>query len=252
MMPAHHLHSCPLSTAPQTFHPERSLATSKANRQTQSKDPAPVGDTAGDGTISPFGAWVALILAGLALVATPSLGQVYRRFPGTKSELVSPDGRYILQSVDHDEEPYHSIVLKNETSGKTRKICDYERRVSVVWSADSSHFALNNYAGSDYTETNILAVDETVPKIDVQNEILRHDRLLRERVTLVGWGHDYFGVVRWLDPERVVVHHWGHNDDPPLGDFCVCYVYRLGGSVRKCLHQPRASYLEGLCWKTTP
>jgi hypothetical protein len=119
-----------------------------------------------------------------------------------------------------------------------------------VWSPDSRHFALNDYGGSDFTETAILSVDETVPKIDVQDEILRQDE--RERVTLVGFGRDYFGVARWLDARRVVVHHWGHNDEPPLGSFCVCYVYVLGGSVQKCLRQPRGSELEDLCGRTMP
>jgi len=188
----------------------------------------------------------------LLAAATASFSQTSRRFPGKKSEITSPDGRWVLQDVDRDQEPNHSIFLKSIATGKTRKVCDYGRGASIVWSPDSRRFAINDYAGSDFTETSILSVDETVPKIDVQDEILRYDRSLRERVTLVGWGHDYFGVVRWLDAQKTVVHHWGHNDEPPLGDFCVCYVYILGVSVQKCAHQPKGLDLEELCDRSAP
>lgn len=226
---------------------------SEANRQTKSKDLMLVGRIQGNNRSSDGAPWVILILLlFLSLIPTAFFAQTARKFPGTKSELASPDKRWVLQDIDRDQEPNHSIFLKDTTTGKTRKICDYERSASVVWSPDSRHFALNDYAGSNFSETSVLSVDETVPKIDVQDEILDQDERLRERITLVGLGHDYFGVVRWLDAHRVVVHHWGHNDEPPLGDFCACYVYTLGGTVQKCAHEPKASDLEGLCSKTTP
>jgi hypothetical protein len=194
-----------------------------------------------------------ILLMFLLAATTASFSQSSTRFPGKKSELTSPDGRWVLQDVDRDQEPNHSIFLKDRTNGKTRKICDYERGVGLVWSTDSRHFALNNYAGSDFTETSILSVDERTPAIDVQDGILRHDIRLRERVTLVGWDHDYFGVARWLDKEHVVVHHWGHATDLNSTSriFCECYIYALNGEAQKCDRQPK--HPEGdFCETSTP
>jgi hypothetical protein len=188
------------------------------------------------------------LLVSFLLLSVVSFGQTQtgRRFPGKKPELASPDGRWVLQNVDRDQEPHHSIFLKDKTTGKTRKICDYGRSASVIWSPDSRHFALNDYAGSNYAEASIITVDETRPTIKLQ------DVILDKYGAATDWGHEYFGTVRWLDAQRVVIHDWGHKDEPPLGDSCVCYVYALGGSVRKCAHQPKGSDLEQLCWKTTP
>lgn len=194
--------------------PERSLAMSEAIRQTQSKDPVFAGAIGDDTRRSHTNAWTTSILITLLLLLAVASFSQTGRFPGKKSELTSSDGRWVLQDVNRNQGPKHSIFLKDRTGRKTRKICDYERSVGLVWSPDSRRFAMNDYAGSNYTEVGIYSVDESAPKIDLQKEILDQDKRLRERVKLVGFGHDYFGVARWLDAQRVVVHDWGHNDEP--------------------------------------
>jgi hypothetical protein len=132
-----------------------------------------------------------------------------------------------------------------------RKIYDYGRSASVVWAPDSRHFAVNDYAGSNVADAYIVDVNEKVPRIDVTEEIVRHDSDLSQRVKLVGWDHDYFGVSRWLDERRVVVHHWGHGGSQPTA-FCVCYIYTVSGSAEKCARQPRGSDPEERCAEITP
>jgi hypothetical protein len=196
---------------------------------------------------------ISLFLIVTAVVfACQSSAQTSARFPGSKSHLVSPDGHYVIHNVDREQEPQHAIFLKDKTTGSSRKVYEYGRGASVVWSPDSRHFAINDHAGSDYTETSIFSVNELDQKIDAQDAIFRFDKRMQNRVTLVGWGHDYFGVVRWLDAERVMVRHWGHNDEPPLGSFCDCYIVTLQGSVAKCAHQPKSDDPEGICRNTTP
>src|SRR5208282_2683124 len=102
----------------------------------------------------------------IVALATPALSQISRNFPDKKSEITSPDGRYLVQNVDHHEEYRHVLFLKNKTTGKTRQVYEYTRGASVVWSPDSRHFAIDDGTGSDCTETKILSVDETVPEID--------------------------------------------------------------------------------------
>jgi len=219
---------------------------SEANCQTQSKDLVFAGATGGDARRSRTKACtISILMMSFLLLSVVSFSPTARRFPGNKSELTSPDRHWTLQNVDRDQEPHHSILLKDNTTGKTRKICDYNRSATVIWSPDSRHFALNDNAGSNYAEASIVAVDEAGPMIKLQDAILNKNNAAEG-------GHEYFGAVRWLDARRLVIHNWGHNDEPPLGEHCVCYVYMLAGSLQKCADQPNGSDIEGLCRKTTP
>jgi hypothetical protein len=195
---------------------------------------------------------VPTVVLVLLFVTQTLSAQTSAKFPGPKSELTSPDRHYVIHNVDRVRGTQHMIFLENEATGLSRRIYEYGRGVGVVWSPDSLHVAINDYAGSNFTETHIFPVNESDPKLDVEDAIVRFDKRMQQRVKLVGWGHDYFGVVRWLDAERVVVRHWGHNDEPPLGAFCDCYIVTLQGSVTKCAHQPKSDDLEGYCGRTTP
>jgi len=220
---------------------------SEAHRQTQSKDPGPACTTTGTARNSPIAARVAMTLAGLIVLFTLTApAQISRNFPGLKSEIGSPDGRFVIQNVDHNDDRQHFLLLKDETTGKSREVYEYGRNATVAWSPDSRYFAINDYAGSNFTETYIFSIDETTPKINVQDELLHKGKVIPTG------GHDYFGVVRWLDGQRVVIHHWGHSDDPPAKAFCECYLYTLHGSVVKCSHQPKSDDPERLCGNITP
>jgi len=214
---------------------------SEANRQTQSKDPYHLRTACidvGHSRRSPLNLY---IMSLIVVLAVPALSQVSRTFPDKKSEITSPDGRYLLQDVDHNQE-YRVLFLKSMTTGKARQIYKYTRNASVVWSPDSRHFAIDDAAGSDYTETKILSVDETVPEIDVQQEI-------RDKMDVPSGHHEYFYVAYWIDARRVVVYHWGYGGEDPNG-FCECYVYRLNGRVYKCARQPKDS--DSVCERAIP
>jgi hypothetical protein len=224
--------SAKLSDIPNVCHPERSLGISEANRQTKSKDPMAAGTKCGDARCSHRNVWPSSILLTFFLVwSIVSFGQA-AKFPGPNSKLTSPDGRWVLQNVNPDSKQPRTIFLKDKTTGKTRKICEYGRSVGLLWSPNSRRFALNDRAGSDYTETSILSVDETVRKIDVQDAILRD-----AKAQMPSCDHCYFGVSRWLDDRSVVVFGSGYGNGSPL--FCLCYIYTLNGKVRKCLRQPK-------------
>jgi hypothetical protein len=185
-----------------------------------------------------------LNLLTLLLLSTACYSQMNSaRFPGPRSELPSPDGRYELINTNSDREPHHTLFLKEKRTGELRKITDYERSVGVVWAPDSRHFAVNDYAGSNVTDTYIVATAGIAARIDVQDEINKKVK------HLIGGDHEYFGVARWLDARRVIVHHWGHGDD---GMFCECYIYVLRGPVRKCARQPKSSEPEERCAEITP
>lgn len=225
---------------PNHCHPERSLAIRCASRQTKSKDPYHPNIVRSDKRGSHCGASSACLLGLIALLA-PAQAQVSRNFPDKKSGITSPDRRYIVQNVDHDDG--YILLLKDNNTGKTRQIYEYTRGASVVWSPDSRHFAIDDGAGSNYTETKILSVDDGVAEIDVQKEIRNKAR------NVPGGHHEYFYVAYWIDARRVVVYHWGYGEEDP-GWFCNCYVYWLNGPVHKCVRQPKDSDSE--CQRAIP
>jgi hypothetical protein len=225
-------------------HPERSLAIREANRKAKSKDPVPTGAIIGDTRNSRFTNRISLLVTALLIAsALSSRAQTSRNFPGPKPELTSPNGRYAIQNVDHNAHYHHFLFLKDKTTGKSRQVYEYGRGASVVWSPDSHHFAIDDGAGSDYTETKILSVEEGLPEIDVQKEI--EDKAQN----VPGGHHEYFYVAYWIDPRRVVVYHWGYGGEAPSA-FCECYVYRLNGLARRCARQPRDS--DRACQLATP
>jgi hypothetical protein len=176
-----------------------------------------------------------------ALFSTFGYSQTaFAKFP-TKSALLSPDRSHVLRSVDNAED--HSIFLTDKSTGLTRKVYDYGRGATVIWSPDNRRFALNDYAGSNISEIYIIATDQRTPQLDVGEEI----RLKAK--DLARGDHEYFGIARWLDGQHVIVHHWGHGDGQA---FCQCYIYKLGGPVMKCAKQIRGSDPEEQCGRTTP
>ena len=229
----------PFGRSPNLCHPERSLAMSKANRQTKSKDPVPFGSAAGDSGNSPSSVARALILGALVLMAIPSFAQISMYFPGPKSELSSRDGRYVLQNIDRDEEPKHSILLKDKTTAKTRTVYVYLSRAVVFWSPDSTHFAIDDISRGHVAY--IFAVDETAQRIDIQNELQETSHIDPAN------GDNQFDLARWLHPERVVVLSWRYSKDRPQRVSCHCYIYTLNGAVEKCSKHPEEPDLEELC-----
>jgi len=129
----------------------------------------------------------------VALFVLAARAQTFGNFPGRKSDLTSPNGCYVIQNVEREEEPHFVLSLKDKTTAKSRKVYEYGRGGSVLWSPDSRHFAIDDAAGSDYTETKIIPVDESAPEIDVQKEIL--DKVKSPP----GGHHEYFYVAYWID-----------------------------------------------------
>lgn len=185
---------------------------------------------------------VKLLILALLQVLTYAQAN-YARFPSAKSQAPSPDGRYVVVNIDNQRQPYHSIILEEKGTGRTRKIADYERSVAVLWAPSSGLLALNEYSGSDSTSTYIIPLDESLPKIDVQKEIVSKAKHIAHG------DHEYFGVMRWVDDRRVIVNHWGHGESEQ--GFCECYIYTLNGSVRRCAIE-HSSDPEERCQKLTP
>ncbi|MGA7764625.1 MAG: hypothetical protein WB781_03650 [Candidatus Sulfotelmatobacter sp.] len=88
-----------------------------------------------------------IMIGGAVLIALLSAGSVeavasqFVVFPKA-SELVSPDGRFVVRSVDSQGSAsdivgtFHSLWLFELSTGRSRKLCDYLGVASVAWSSN--------------------------------------------------------------------------------------------------------------------
>src|ERR1700693_4425086 len=82
-----------------------------------------------------------LQIALVSLISTEAFASQFVVFPKA-SELVSPDGRFAVRSVDSQGSAsdiggtFHSLWLFELATGGSRKLCDYLGVASVAWSSN--------------------------------------------------------------------------------------------------------------------
>ena len=82
---------------------------------------------------------IAMLLVTLAAFSVSA--EQFTIFPDRK-ELRSPDGQYVVRSVDHVARPgaftgvFRTLVVEEMSSGRVRKLYDYVGRVAVAWSGN--------------------------------------------------------------------------------------------------------------------
>jgi len=82
---------------------------------------------------------IALLLVTLA--ASSRSGEQFTIFPDRK-ELRSPDGHYVVRSVDHVSRPgefpgvFRTLIVEEVSTGRVRKLYDYVGHVALAWSGN--------------------------------------------------------------------------------------------------------------------
>ena len=172
----------------------------------------------------------------LGTIIVPS-GPLYAGPPQAKvsfpqhSRAVAPDGRFVIAGVDSDADPYHTVFLEDRQLGTRRKLFSYERHIDLLWNPDSKSFSLTDYGGSDYSRCNIVSVDQTVPTIQVWDELLKA-LTERERKSLLENHHVYIAAVQWIGASTLKVKVWGYGDVNPSG-FTRFYGYDTKGRIKR-------------------
>lgn len=100
---------------------------------------------------------------------------------------------------------------------------------SVLWSPDSHKLAINDYAGSDFTNNLVLSVNTNTPPFDLKNEVLRS--LAGHEIPTSD--HLYMSFIRWRSGSQLELIAWGHGEEAQ-GGFCQCFLVSLNGNVRQC------------------
>ncbi len=150
----------------------------------------------------------------------------------------SPDHRYEVENVVCSKSTNErALVLHKVNSGVRRTLYTYTRDATVLWSPDSHHVAINDYAGSDHTNNLVYSVDQSDPPIDLQKQL---DRGLPEhRREIPEAEHLYMSVIKWRSDEQLEFLVWGHGGGK---GFCQCYLLSLTGKVGQCqLRMPKSN-----------
>jgi hypothetical protein len=180
---------------------------------------------------------VTIVFLGTALVLEASDKRA--SFPGPESEARSPDGRYSIKNTFYEHAQRAYLLFIDRRSGKQHKIRDYARHVEVLWSPASNAFVVNDYEGSDSTRPILYSVPWTTSDKDLlQNTDLLQKltdflRVRREEKLVLGNGHVYLTVQRWINPEELLCLLQAYGEASPHGSgFEGRYVYKIGDGFR--------------------
>jgi hypothetical protein len=146
-------------------------------------------------------------------------------FPGSATELPSPDAAFVAVSVDNDGPPWHSLMLRNSTTGSLDKLLSYERHVRVEWAPAGHALALTNFEGSDSSRCLIFMAGKISSPIDLNASLGKYVNTKEDH-------HAYCEVVRWKDKETVQLLVHGYGDAHPAG-FKRTLFYSLATGLRQ-------------------
>jgi hypothetical protein len=152
-------------------------------------------------------------------------------FPfGPLTRLASPDGSLILYGVPFqkgvNEGP--QLWLEDTRTAQRQKLLDVSDGVSAGWSPDGTRFYVEDHSSSSSTESYIYDA-RSLKRLDLGALIRKSD----SSISRFASGHAYFDMERWDTPEAVIVHFYGHTDEPPVVCFDLRYRVKFSGTTTK-------------------
>ena len=192
---------------------------------------------------------VKLIGIFISLLAISSLACAQDCVPSRRTfrqPVTSTDGRYRVSNVfcsDRAHEGELVLVLRNIKSGEHRILYTYNRDATVVWSPDGRWIAINDFAGSDYTNNLLVSIDRSLPSIDLKERLLRSE----PKQSVLRSDHLYLAVSEWKSQNEMELLAYGHDSERRIS-FCRCFLMSLKGRVQQC-QLPEARDSEDYCVK---
>jgi hypothetical protein len=164
----------------------------------------------------------ARLLIALLVIAMPVLGAGVHFPSGAISE--SPDGRWKLTCKRPPESAadLEPVLLLTESQGRGIELRRIDRGCSILWSPDSSWFALTDDWASDSSDVFIYSAAGHLSKKSIGEQFPTNAIPQAELA-----GHCYFEAREWLDRHRLRFEVSGHTDEPPIYSFEHEYVFDL-------------------------
>jgi len=178
------------------------------------------------------------------LWATQAGAQQFATFPD-RPELRSPDGRFLIRSVDHVTGPsdfsgvFRSLVLEEPSSGRSWAIYSYVGRVAVAWSGNR-FIIVTDYVSKRTSRALVFAIDSRVEPFSVEKVTLDKVQLAgllptEQNVHLLGNDHVFVEVSR-VEGDALILRVWGYGARDPKGLRLDCQ-YDLRSGRAACREQ---------------
>ena len=174
---------------------------------------------------------VALGVASLFLVQANGRPAAVLDLPfGSITRLLSPDGSLILYGVPFQKEVNGGpqLWLEDARTHQRQKLLDISDGVSAGWSSHGTEFYVQDHSSSSSTESYIYDA-RSLKRVDLGALIRKSD----SSISRFASGHAYFDMERWESPETVILHFYGHTDEPPVVCFDLRYRVKLSGTTTK-------------------
>jgi hypothetical protein len=176
-----------------------------------------------------------LLLGVLVVVGTlvvQALAAPFVLFPKV-SELVSPDGRFIVRNADREGPTsefvgtFHSLWLVEVATGRSRKLCDYLGVAAVAWSKDN-FLVVTQYVAKKTSRALLFSASGTEEPIMLDKSTLIRLVPADLRAALRENDHVFVEASR-VEEEILYLRVWGYGKHDANGFRWRCeYVLRDG------------------------
>jgi hypothetical protein len=147
------------------------------------------------------------------LLSVPQTAQPKCTFPGKVNVCRSPDGQWILHWQDVKGEESSSHVLVEERiaiPGTFIKVMLFNRSVDVLWSPQSTYFAVTDHTGS--SDSTLFVVEPvSLPVFNVEDDF---KRTLKGQQRFYANGHRYFNALHWQTASKLVFEVRAYDAEP--------------------------------------
>lgn len=179
---------------------------------------------------------LAALAALLSVASVEASTSQFAVFPRA-SELVSPDGRFAVRSVDAKGSASdilgtsHSLLLFELTTGRSRKLCDYVGVAAAGWSNDGDDhdwLVVTQYVGKRTSRTIAFSASELEDPILIDQPNLTRLVPVELRPALRENDHIFIEGSR-VEQETLYLAVWGYGKHDQNGFRWRCeYSLRLG------------------------
>lgn len=176
--------------------------------------------------------YVVTLVAGLSVGALPTLASPFVVFPKA-TELVSPDGRFAVRSVDSAGTAsdfvgtFRSLWLYELATGRSRKLCDYLGVASAAWSSNN-FLVVTQYVGKRTSRALVFSAVTPQDPIMLDKATLIRLVPVELRPALRENDHVFVEGSR-VEQETLHLTVWGYGQHDPNGFRYRCeYALREG------------------------
>jgi hypothetical protein len=165
-----------------------------------------------------------------------AMAEQFAVFPDRK-ELRSPDGKFLIRSVDYVPQPHESsglfrwLILENTADRSARELYQYVGRVGVAWSG-SNFIIVTDYVSKKTARALVFRIDRPDEYLVLDKPSLATQLPDEHRAQLERNDHAFLEVSR-IEGGRLILLVWGYGAHDPQGFRLQC-AYELDQGTTTC------------------